>query len=568
MSKARNLSDFISDPTISSTEIADLAVTHAKLHTTMDLSSKTVTLPTLSTLNTTGNVGIGTPSPASKLHIKTSTDFNYEFEEVSSKLRFSALNDARSANVPLQFAASEFNFISGNVGIGTSSPDAIFTVDTNVAGASTGTIARFHSSKGESDSTFLQIAATRHPTASVQRVQLQAFDDDGSTGRTLALNSSGGNVGIGTNSPNATLTVSQSANNIFAVERTGVASGSGQFGINVENNSQATISYDDGTQLVFGTASSPSIHTGFTERMRIDSSGNVEIATGQLKLANLSSDPASPVTGGIYYNTTLNQPRIYAAGSWMAIGANAGTVGNPFTSVAQAQASNAPLGLHYFTNGSGTAQQLYYDPNDSGWIMVASNNWASGVLPAANNRRNLAYTINRNGATGHLGSPDPDGDYLIGNFIDTFTINRIRCFGWGFNSVNGTYTWPSNLGNWHNTQWNVTAGYYTAVRNQVVPSSSVTKGSISGVGGTYAVDGSAAYFVIDGIYTDNQHGGFGANQNQTTIGAVGVSSSNGDPGNGCYMGHGGNVNEGNGEGWYSVSGGGAISGQGYTTWIR
>ena len=48
MSKARNLSDFISDPTISSTEIADLAVTHAKLHTTMDLSSKTVTLPSLS----------------------------------------------------------------------------------------------------------------------------------------------------------------------------------------------------------------------------------------------------------------------------------------------------------------------------------------------------------------------------------------------------------------------------------------------------------------------------------------------------------------------------------------
>ena len=60
MSKARNLSDFISDPTISSTEIADQAVTHPKLHGTMDLSSKTVTLPTLSTLNTTGNVLVGT----------------------------------------------------------------------------------------------------------------------------------------------------------------------------------------------------------------------------------------------------------------------------------------------------------------------------------------------------------------------------------------------------------------------------------------------------------------------------------------------------------------------------
>ena len=95
----------------------------------------------------------------------------------------------------------------GNVGIGTTSPDAIFTVDSNVGGSSTGTIARFHSSKGESDSTYLQIAATRHGTASVQRVQLQAFDDDGSTGRTLALNPSGGNVGIGINVPNAGLEV-------------------------------------------------------------------------------------------------------------------------------------------------------------------------------------------------------------------------------------------------------------------------------------------------------------------------------------------------------------------------
>lgn len=85
---------------------------------------------------------------------------------------------------------------------------------------------------------------------------------------------SSNNVGIGTSSPSATLTASQSGNNIFALERTGV-SGSGQFGINVETNSQTTVSYDDGAQLVFGTASSPSTHSGFAERLRIDSSGRV-----------------------------------------------------------------------------------------------------------------------------------------------------------------------------------------------------------------------------------------------------------------------------------------------------
>ena len=97
MSKARNLSDFISDPAIDSTELGDgsvtaaklgdQAVTPAKLHNTMDLSGKTVTLPTdgisgnsihggvisafastgiddnasgtAVTINSSGNVGIG-----------------------------------------------------------------------------------------------------------------------------------------------------------------------------------------------------------------------------------------------------------------------------------------------------------------------------------------------------------------------------------------------------------------------------------------------------------------------------------------------------------------------------
>ena len=75
-----------------------------------------------------GNVGIGIATPASKLHIKTSTNHNLEFEEASGDLRISALNDARDTNEVLQFAASEFNFLTGNVGIGTTAPDNLLTV--------------------------------------------------------------------------------------------------------------------------------------------------------------------------------------------------------------------------------------------------------------------------------------------------------------------------------------------------------------------------------------------------------------------------------------------------------
>lgn len=60
-------------------------------------------------------LGIGTTSPASPLHIKTSTNHNLEFEETSGDVRISALNDARDANIRLEFAASEYEFYTGNV---------------------------------------------------------------------------------------------------------------------------------------------------------------------------------------------------------------------------------------------------------------------------------------------------------------------------------------------------------------------------------------------------------------------------------------------------------------------
>ena len=57
--------------------IANLAVTHAKLHTDMDLSGKTVTLPTLSSLNISGNVGIGTSNPVGIFQVGSDPGGNF-----------------------------------------------------------------------------------------------------------------------------------------------------------------------------------------------------------------------------------------------------------------------------------------------------------------------------------------------------------------------------------------------------------------------------------------------------------------------------------------------------------
>ena len=65
-----------------------------------------------------GNVGIGgTPATNTKLFVKAGTNLNFEVENASSNLRLSALNDARSANVGMQFASSGFEFLTGNVKI-------------------------------------------------------------------------------------------------------------------------------------------------------------------------------------------------------------------------------------------------------------------------------------------------------------------------------------------------------------------------------------------------------------------------------------------------------------------
>ena len=95
-----------------------------------------------------GNVGIGTSSPIAPLHVKGTTNGNLYVRAGSLAVgtltgtALSSVNDAANATVPLTFEGSEFNFVesnavvakidaSGNVGIGTSSP----TAPTDIRGA-------------------------------------------------------------------------------------------------------------------------------------------------------------------------------------------------------------------------------------------------------------------------------------------------------------------------------------------------------------------------------------------------------------------------------------------------
>ena len=233
-----------------------------------------------------------------------------------------------------------------------------------------------------------------------------------------------------------------------------------------------------------------------------------------------------------------------------------GTSANPFKSVAQAQFFGVQRGLYYFTNGS-TAQQLYYDHADGGWILIASSNASDTTIPAGTNRNTSSYFVNRNGILGHLGTASPNSDYLIGAWLDNYKFTKVRGIGFGRGSTNNTYTWPSNLGVSIECQWACES--YTQIVNKAYVTIQITSDGSGFPSG-------ATYFIMDAIRMDYvANGVFDANPNQSTIGWAAVTNANGDPVGGTYLGHG--ASEGSFEGWYNAANSNADC-QGWTTWVR
>ena len=218
-----------------------------------------------------------------------------------------------------------------------------------------------------------------------------------------------------------------------------------------------------------------------------------------------------------------------------------------FDSTTEAVNLGVSQGLYWFKNSIGETQQLYYY---DGYILVASNNAGNATFPTGTGRNNLAYTLTRNGTSGALGTPSPDSDYLIGDFLTNFNFSGVRGIGFGYNSTDGTYSF-SNLGEYLDVSWNTTS--LTSVTN--INSITVT--------GNSSLASLAIYGVVDAVLMDTS---LNANSDQSTIGIAIVANSNGDPSNGCYYGHGNGENN-NSEGWYNSSSV-AYDSQGYTTWLK
>jgi hypothetical protein len=118
-----------------------------------------------------------------------------------------------------------------------------------------------------------------------------------------------GDLGIGTANPAATagVTLSKTSNVAFEALLPTVASVA--FGY---NNSGSANAWGAATgSAFFGTPQAVPITftTGAVERIRIKSDG-------QLRYVPLAADPAGAENGDVYYNSSTNKLRLYAAGAW------------------------------------------------------------------------------------------------------------------------------------------------------------------------------------------------------------------------------------------------------------
>jgi hypothetical protein len=247
-----------------------------------------------------GNVGIGTSSPGAKLDVSDSGGGAVKAIVASTGGTLSqiAFNNTGTSPSNVRIGASASSLVaftagtermridsSGNVGIGTSSP-----VSRLQTYAGTG-VAASHAILGSDPTGYWSFASGGNPTT---RVVARGYDPSAveqirldPTSTSFLLSS---NLGIGTTTPNLstvarTLTISTTATETqSAIELQGNRTGANTTPTFIRgyNNTDAItqISFLRGTNsndglIAFLTASSGSL----TERMRIDSSGNVGIGT-------------------------------------------------------------------------------------------------------------------------------------------------------------------------------------------------------------------------------------------------------------------------------------------------
>ena len=266
-------------------------------------------------IDSSGNVGIGTSSPSERLHVaglaKADSGFlignSYLYEGAIDQVNMrigtdgpylefldagSNVAEVGNASGPLALTSDGTERMridsGGNVGIGTSSPVAKLDV---VAGTDERLL--FTNSSGTS-----LISSVNAANTAYNELYLNGLDIRFGTSLTerMRINSSG-NVGIGTSSPQATAEISGGLDNRLRINSTdGTTSNNYGIDFSTAGTVRGGIRYNAGNNYLafYGYDN--------TERMRINSSGNVGIGT-----TSVPSEARAMVSGGRFYVNSQDQ---------------------------------------------------------------------------------------------------------------------------------------------------------------------------------------------------------------------------------------------------------------------
>jgi hypothetical protein len=324
--------DRIADGTVVASDLLDNTITGAKLATDIAISTSgniTTTgaltstgiddnaTSTAITINSSEQVGIGTASPTSKLQVEGSTTINstgsppLTIHHTDGNTVALAFKNNASDNHSLMFTDGDFRInydgsekmrinSDGEIAMGTTTPTTLANLTLSgkgftAGGADSGSIAFGHTPAYQGR--IYQVNATSifyiENTYGSNSGDIR-FKTNGSERVTIEGT---GNVGIGTTSPNETLQIHFPGSGSSFLQLTNTDTGSSDnnglyVGVISGGNAYVGLRDTNGSDLLFQTEN--------TERMRIDSSGNVGIGTS-------SPSQKLQVLGDIQFGTSTSK---------------------------------------------------------------------------------------------------------------------------------------------------------------------------------------------------------------------------------------------------------------------
>jgi len=274
--------------------------------------------------------------------------------------------------------AGDISVLGANLGIGTDSPAVALEIDGNAADNTTVELLRLSAAQGEAQSCNL-IMKARHDDsggATLFSSIESARNDGGTTGLNLALQPNGGNVGIGTTSPETNFHIYGSGTQYIGVG----SSNAGGAGIIIDGDANGDLAGSDYSYLLHyssgimhlvqdsdgGTNELHMGTAGTQSKMVIDASGYVGIGPSSLKT-------------------------IYSAYKQLAIGANSATLMGDANHFSMSENAYLASDGNWKQVGTGAATNIYQDGGTIGFRTTASGSadatitWNSTTIDSSGN---------------------------------------------------------------------------------------------------------------------------------------------------------------------------------------